>query len=359
MEERKVNHFPGQHMPEVQTTVVDAEVDENSYQNDSSSLKLHGKRDEAAYDAGEEPVVTGKRDELDAAPLSDKEWDGFASISSHRQRMVSIALVVLKLLYWILLIRYLCARWTISKGNASIVCIIRVVGGLLSSFDLSGHKVLLEKAKDVTDRLLPAWDSPSGIPYNRINLQHGDARNPGWTGDENILGDSGTKQLEFIAFSQRTGDPKYQQKVENVIAQLQKTFPADGLLAIYSTITFGAMGDRMGVLCRFQNQTEQTIINANIGGIGDGALSGLVMPFVKCAPKNLVGEANWECLNLWRQACWMSNAFGSSHYKIGSRQSQMCLHNAPYLKDRLQASGVEACLPGKYRSHCAGDAHGI
>ncbi|XP_052182071.1 mannosyl-oligosaccharide 1,2-alpha-mannosidase MNS1-like [Diospyros lotus] len=130
---------------------------------------------------------------------------------------------------------------------------IRVVGGLLSAYDLSGDKVFLEKAKDIADRLLPAWDTPSGIPYNVINLAHGNAHNPGWTGGDSILADSGTEQLEFIALSQRTGDPKYQQKVENVISQLNKTFPDDGLLPIYinphrgtssySTITFGAMGD--------------------------------------------------------------------------------------------------------------------
>ncbi|GFQ05649.1 mannosyl-oligosaccharide 1 2-alpha-mannosidase mns1 [Phtheirospermum japonicum] len=101
---------------------------------------------------------------------------------------------------------------------------IRVVGGLLSSYDLSGDKVFLEKAKDIADRLLPAWDTPSGIPYNIINLANGNAHNPGWTG------------------------------VENVILELNKTFPSDGLLPIYinphrgtrsySTITFGAMGDR-------------------------------------------------------------------------------------------------------------------
>ncbi|KAK4479223.1 hypothetical protein RD792_014734 [Penstemon davidsonii] len=131
---------------------------------------------------------------------------------------------------------------------------IRVVGGLLSTYDLSGDKVFLEKAKDIADRLLPAWNSPSGIPYNIINLAHGNPHNPGWTGGDSILADSGTEQLEFIALSQRTGDPKYQQKVENVIVELNKTFPPDGLLPIYinpnngaprsySTITFGAMGD--------------------------------------------------------------------------------------------------------------------
>ncbi|KAL3632152.1 mannosyl-oligosaccharide alpha-1,2-mannosidase [Castilleja foliolosa] len=130
---------------------------------------------------------------------------------------------------------------------------IRVVGGLLSSYDLSGDTVFLEKAKDIADRLLPAWDTPSGIPYNIINLANGNPHNPGWTGGDSILADSATEQLEFIALSQRTGDPKYQQKVENVILELNKTFPSDGLLPIYinphrgtrsySTITFGAMGD--------------------------------------------------------------------------------------------------------------------
>ncbi|KAK7372159.1 hypothetical protein VNO80_05530 [Phaseolus coccineus] len=130
---------------------------------------------------------------------------------------------------------------------------IRVVGGLLSAYDLSGDKVFLDKAREIADRLLPAWNTPSGIPYNIINLSHGRAHNPSWTGGESILADSGTEQLEFIALSQRTGDPKYQQKVENVIAQLNKTFPGDGLLPIYinphsgaagySPITFGAMGD--------------------------------------------------------------------------------------------------------------------
>ncbi|GJN26521.1 hypothetical protein PR202_gb14456 [Eleusine coracana subsp. coracana] len=129
-----------------------------------------------------------------------------------------------------------------------------VVGGLLSAYDLSGDKIFLDKAKDITDRLLPAWDTTSGIPYNRINLAHGRAHNPGWTNGDSILADSGTEQLEFIALSQRTGDPKYQQKAENVIKQLQKIYPSDGLLPIYinphsgtasySTITFGAMGDR-------------------------------------------------------------------------------------------------------------------
>ena len=56
------------------------------------------------------------------------------------------------------------------------------MGGLLSAYDLSGDKVFLEKAKDIADRLLPAWNTPSRIPHNVINLAHGNAHNFVWAG---------------------------------------------------------------------------------------------------------------------------------------------------------------------------------
>lgn len=61
------------------------------------------------------------------------------------------------------------------------------MGGLLSAYDLSGDKVFLNKAKDIADRLLPAWNTPTGIPYNVINLSQGRAHNPGWTGVSYII----------------------------------------------------------------------------------------------------------------------------------------------------------------------------
>ncbi|KAI8004423.1 Mannosyl-oligosaccharide 1,2-alpha-mannosidase MNS2 [Camellia lanceoleosa] len=50
-----------------------------------------------------------------------------------------------------------------------------------------GDKIFFEKAKDIADRRLPAWDTQSGIPYNIINLAHGNAHNLGWTGVENVI----------------------------------------------------------------------------------------------------------------------------------------------------------------------------
>eukprot|EP00250_Pteridium_aquilinum_P012694 c20880_g1_i1 orf=430-2277(+) len=130
---------------------------------------------------------------------------------------------------------------------------IRVLGGLLSAYDLSEDNMFLEKAKDLADRLLPAWNTPTGIPYTTINLQTGHANNPGWTGGSSVLADLGTEQVELIGLSQRTGNPAYMEKAENVIKKLREVFPSDGLLPMFispdtgkpttSKVTFGAMGD--------------------------------------------------------------------------------------------------------------------
>lgn len=41
---------------------------------------------------------------------------------------------------------------------------IRVVGGLLAAYDLTNNRVFLDKAKDMADRLLPAFETKSGYP---------------------------------------------------------------------------------------------------------------------------------------------------------------------------------------------------
>ena len=40
---------------------------------------------------------------------------------------------------------------------------IRELGGLLSAYDLSGDKVFLDKARELGDLLMPAFDTPTGI----------------------------------------------------------------------------------------------------------------------------------------------------------------------------------------------------
>ena len=59
---------------------------------------------------------------------------------------------------------------------------IRVLGGLLSAFHLSGGDSLYrDKAVQLAERLLPAFQSPSGIPFSDVNLGTGKAQPPKWT----------------------------------------------------------------------------------------------------------------------------------------------------------------------------------
>jgi hypothetical protein len=47
---------------------------------------------------------------------------------------------------------------------------IRYLGGLLSAYALSGEHVLRDKAEELGLKLLPAFDSSSGLPYHELNL---------------------------------------------------------------------------------------------------------------------------------------------------------------------------------------------
>src|SRR3989475_7835028 len=63
---------------------------------------------------------------------------------------------------------------------------IRLLGGLLSSYQMTGDKRLLNLAEDLGNRLLPVFDSPTGLPYRYVNLKSGKVRgnvtNPAETG---------------------------------------------------------------------------------------------------------------------------------------------------------------------------------
>ena len=55
---------------------------------------------------------------------------------------------------------------------------IRLLGGLLSGYQLTNDKRLLLLAQDLGNRLLPTFDSPTGLPYGFINLRTGKVRDP-------------------------------------------------------------------------------------------------------------------------------------------------------------------------------------
>uniref|UniRef100_A0A8C4FAR8 alpha-1,2-Mannosidase n=1 Tax=Dicentrarchus labrax TaxID=13489 RepID=A0A8C4FAR8_DICLA len=101
---------------------------------------------------------------------------------------------------------------------------IRVLGGLLGGHSMAvmlkegGQHMqwyqdeLLHMAKDLGLRLLPAFNTSSGLPYPRVNLKHGVRGPETRTGTETdtCTACAGTIILEFAALSRFTGDPVFE-----------------------------------------------------------------------------------------------------------------------------------------------------
>jgi mannosidase alpha-like ER degradation enhancer 2 len=94
---------------------------------------------------------------------------------------------------------------------------IRSLGSLLSAYQSDGDKRFLDLAIDLADRLMPAFDSPTGMPYRYVHLQTGAARD-----HLNNPAEIGTLLLEFGTLSKITGNPAYYQKAKDAVVTMYK-----------------------------------------------------------------------------------------------------------------------------------------
>ena len=63
--------------------------------------------------------------------------------------------------------------------------------------------------RELGDRLMPAFQSGSPVPFSDVNLRDHTAHAPRW-GPDSSTSEVTTIQLEFIDLSRLTGDPKYE-----------------------------------------------------------------------------------------------------------------------------------------------------
>jgi mannosidase alpha-like ER degradation enhancer 2 len=91
---------------------------------------------------------------------------------------------------------------------------IRLLGGLLSGYQLTGDKRLLSLAEDLGNRLLPVFNSPTGLPYVYVNLRTGQTRDPVTNPAE-----TGTLLLEFGTLSKLTGRPVFYEKAKRALVE--------------------------------------------------------------------------------------------------------------------------------------------
>ena len=94
---------------------------------------------------------------------------------------------------------------------------IRLLGGLLSGYEMTGDSRLLHLADDLGTRLLPAFNSPTGMPYMYVNLRTGKT-----SGARSNPAEIGTLILEFGTLSKRTHKPVYFEKAKRAIVELYK-----------------------------------------------------------------------------------------------------------------------------------------
>lgn len=63
--------------------------------------------------------------------------------------------------------------------------------------------------EDMGSRLMPAFNTPSKIPYSDVNIGQGTAHPPHWTSDSTVA-EVTSIQLEFRELSRLTQQPQYQ-----------------------------------------------------------------------------------------------------------------------------------------------------
>ena len=115
---------------------------------------------------------------------------------------------------------------------------IRLLGGLLSGYQLTGDKRLLTLAEDLGNRLLPAFSSPTGLPYVSVNLRTGQVRDP-----ISNPAETGTLLLEFGTLSKLTGNLVFYDKAKRALVETYKRRSPLGLVGSGINVETGAWTD--------------------------------------------------------------------------------------------------------------------
>ncbi len=115
---------------------------------------------------------------------------------------------------------------------------IRMLGGLLSSYQLTGDKRLLALADDLGTRLLPAFQSPTGMPYVFVNLKTGAVR-----GEVTNPAEVGTLLIEFGTLSKLTGKAVYYEKAKRALVEIYNRRSSIGLVGSSINVKTGEWTD--------------------------------------------------------------------------------------------------------------------
>ncbi|KAJ1911984.1 hypothetical protein IWQ60_009878 [Tieghemiomyces parasiticus] len=132
--------------------------------------------------------------------------------------------------------------------------IIRTVGGLLSTYELSQEPSCLKRAVEMAEILEPAFNTTGVLPGWRVTAQTKQVQFLSMEGSVIVLSEVGSIQLEYQKLSHYSKDPKFVQKADRIVEYLHsRKLTIPGLYPVFmdpmtenfvpSDISFGAYGD--------------------------------------------------------------------------------------------------------------------
>jgi len=152
---------------------------------------------------------------------------------------------------------------------------IRFIGGFLTCYAMTGDTIFRDKAEYIAKKLLPAFQTPTGIPYSLVNLKSGNSKNYLWaSGGSSILSEFGTLHLEFVYLSDITGNDIYRQKVEHIRQFVRSLDRPNGLYPNFLNPITGKWGQR----------------HISLGGLGDSFYEYLLKAYIQSNGKDLVAR---------------------------------------------------------------------
>jgi len=171
---------------------------------------------------------------------------------------------------------------SISNVNGDISLfgiVIKFVGGLLSCYALTNDEMFLFKARDIAEKLLPAFNTQTGLPLPFINPKTGESKNRPSRSGSLILAEVGTKHLEFVYLSDMTGDDRFKEKVVHVRNFLNSmTKPYDGLYRNFINPKTGDWGEDY----------------ISIGALGDSFYDYLIKSWIQTNGEDLLARKMYE-----------------------------------------------------------------
>lgn len=134
---------------------------------------------------------------------------------------------------------------------------IRHLGGLLSAYELSGEQILLQKAKELGEMLLHAFDTPNHMPKTRWS-PHKSAQGVPMSADgRTLFAELASLGMEFVTLSKHTKDARWYDaatRITRVLEKHQQQTKLPGMFPIVvdlqkkmfnqdSSFTLGSMAD--------------------------------------------------------------------------------------------------------------------